>query len=145
MVTRTRKASAQTAQPVDFKMAQPSAAHDLGSEPGFMEIAWGVIKTNVPEDWKRKLVAFVAAFAVGYLGGLATMSLVNTLIVTSLLTGSFTAVVLAVIAFIAGIYLTIKAGQSVGMYIVTGNIDRDIERAKNKITSWFASKRPVSA
>lgn len=120
------------------KMEQPSAAD---TESMDFNALFKLTGFQVP-SWKRTLASLVVSFCIGYLGAAVTSYIVSVLMVSTILvTGSaFLTYCVAIVAWLAGLYLTIKAGQKVGMYIATGDIDADLAKVKAKVTGWFKSK-----
>jgi hypothetical protein len=92
--------------------------------------------------WKRTLVSLIVAFFAGCgIGMVANVLIDMVLIATSF---SVFGYILSCLIFIAALYAGFKTGQSIGMYIVTGDIDRDIGRVVGKVKGWFQST-PVVA
>jgi hypothetical protein len=111
--------------------------------PSYFDQALEMARTmgiTIP-GWKRSLLAFVASFVtgfgVGYIGGtLINILMVATFTVTS---SMFLTYAMAIVAFLLTMYVGIKAGQKVGMYIATGDIDRDLIRARDYVKGLFTS------
>lgn len=135
----------KVAEPVDLELAASApiehdpelAAQSMVQQA--IEMARG-LGITIP-TWKRSLLAFVASFVVGYGVGYLLGTLLSILMVaTFTVTGSlFLMYCIAVLGFLGILYAGCKVGQTVGMYIVTGDIDRDVRRAKNWISGWFGS------
>lgn len=97
---------------------------------------------GVDEDapsWKRKLAALFATVVIaggaGYgIGYLASMAIVGIAAMGGSVLWSFLIMISALI--LAG-YIGAKIGQHVGGYILSGQIDRDVVAAKNKVFGWF--------
>lgn len=129
------KARIHTEQPVHDHHAREAAA----SEDSFSFFDYArSMGINVP-TWKRSLVAFVASLAAG--AGVAIMlsPLIDALALATFMvtTSMFVSWVIYGLGFLLMMYASLKASQAVGSYIVTGNIDRDLAVAKEKVAGFF--------
>lgn len=88
---------------------------------------------------KRLMVSSVSCFVLGLLGGVAASYIGNMLVAAamSLTSSMFVGVLVWVLTWVLAAYLVIKGSQRLSMYILTGDIDRDLAKAKDKVTSWF--------
>lgn len=96
-------------------------------------------------SWKRKLAAFFAsallASGAGYvIGTLAGYAMVG---IAALGGSVLWAYLILIVALILSFYAGLKIGQHVGNYVLSGQVDRDIVAAKNKITGWFSSAKEM--
>lgn len=96
---------------------------------------------------KRLMVSSVCCFVLGILGGVAASYIGNMLAMAamSFTSSMFVAFVVMALTWVLAAYLVIKGSQKLGMYILTGNIDRDISKLKNKITGMFKRDALVAA
>lgn len=91
-------------------------------------------------SWRRSLLSLAASFCAGYAIGSIAATLLEVLYTAAIMTtGSvFIATAIWVMGFIVAMYAAVKAGQKIGMYFATGDIDRDLSRAwgwaKNLVT-----------
>lgn len=96
-------------------------------------------------DWKRKAVAYVGAFLIGYGFG-SLFAYLDVIFLSSLAT---TSVFLYWLAYVLGLVLTIyaaiKVSQKWGGYVISGDIDADLTRAKNWVSGFFNSKKVAAA
>lgn len=128
----TRAAKAAAKQPIP--MDEPAADHETlnKTSSGFDFVGYMNEHFALP-SWKRSLIALVASGLTAYLTASTVMSLTS-LLVTAALTATssmFLSTLIFIVGAIAAVYAAIKAGQKVGMYIATGDIDRDLSRAYN--------------
>lgn len=103
--------------------------------------------SDVGPSWKRYLGAFFASAVLAYgaghiIGTLAGYAMVG---IASLGGSLLWAWLIMIIATILSIYVGMKIGQHVGNYILSGQIDRDVVGAVNKVKSWFGRKEVVIA
>lgn len=93
-------------------------------------------------DWKRTVLTFIASFCAGWAIGTIASVVLEVLFMSAVtLTGSlFVAWAIYILGFIIAMYAAIKSGQAIGMYIATGNIDRDVSRAWKWTTGLFSGK-----
>ena len=100
-------------------------------------------------SWKRQLVAFVGSFAVGFGVGSVFNVIISVMMnaIFALTSSMFLVYTLWIVGMLAAAYFALKAGQKVGMYIVSGNIDGDVQRLKAKVSGWFTRKpaQPLTA
>lgn len=96
---------------------------------------------------KRKLAALFATIILSAGAGYAIGSIASYIIIgIATLGGSILwAYLTLVIALLLAFYAGAKIGQHVGNYILSGQIDRDVIKVKNKVTGWFKSKPLVVA
>lgn len=147
---RTSKAQkeAQAALEAQVKAAQPQpVAANIDEEMTLREM-FATFGVQLP-SWKRTLLAFVTSFAVGYLIGSVAAALINLAFAGAAVLGMnlFFIYIIALMLIIGAIYLAIKASQRIVMYFQTGDIDRDLVAAKEKVTGFFrrAPKEIVAA
>lgn len=96
-------------------------------------------------SWQRTLLTFCASFLAGYGIGML-FNLIDVLLLSSLMSISmFLYWTVWVIGLALALYAAFKVGQALGSYIVFGDIDRDIARAKNTVTGWFKRSPPALA
>lgn len=87
-------------------------------------------------------VSFILAFGAGYtIGVIAEIVAMGILVLTGSMLLYF---VTWAIAILLSFYAGMKIGQHVGMYVLSGQIDRDIVSAKDYVKGLFSSK-PVLA
>lgn len=138
--TKEQKA-AQVALAEQVKAQQPAPAGAVIEEHVSMRDLFANFGIKFP-SWKRTLFAFVASFCAGYLIGSVFAVVIEVLMTAIVLaTGSqFLALCAYIVGFVLMLYLAIKSGQKIGMYIVSGDIDEDIVRLKNKFMGFFRSE-----
>ena len=114
----------------------------------FLSSTFGVAQEGMP-TWKRTLAAYFAAMVIaggaGYgIGCLAGYAMIGCFALTGSL---FLMYLIMVLAILLSAYAGMKIGQYVGNYVLSGQIDRDVVRAKNWVTGFFKSKptAPVAA
>lgn len=88
---------------------------------------------------KRIFAASCATFVLGFGTGTVINAIAEVVATTLfMLTGSsFLVFVVWLLAVLGAIYAGLKIGQHVGMYVLTGQIDNDIVRAKDYIVASF--------
>lgn len=96
-------------------------------------------------SWKRVVITYVAAMCAGY--GLGTLFiLVDALLLSSLMaTSVFLYWAVWAVGLLLTLYAGFKLGNAIGNYIMSGQIDRDIAVAKNKVSGWFKRTPALAA
>ena len=97
---------------------------------------------------RQVLVGFAVAVVVGFAGAYATSSLASYIAMGALvLSGSaFLSLLMMVITYVIGIYVTFKATAKFSTWIASGSVKDDMSNAKNWITSKFTrAPAPVAA
>jgi hypothetical protein len=92
--------------------------------------------------WKRVVAANVASIAVNYAWLSPFISLVASIAAPASL---FLAVMIWIVSMVLAIYAGMKVSQHVGSYILSGQIDRDVVKVKNKVLGLFQRKEIVAA
>lgn len=93
--------------------------------------------------WKRKAFAFFASVAVATGAGY-TITKLSAYAVTGILalSGSMLWVwLITILSLLITLYISMKIGQHVGSYVLSGRIDRDLAKAKDKMFSLFGGVR----
>ena len=94
-------------------------------------------------SWKRKLAAFFssvvlatgAGTAIGWLAGNAVVGIAT-------LGGSVLwSYLILLVGMIASVYAGAKIAQYVGNYVLSGQVDKDIVRAKDTVLGWFGKAK----
>lgn len=97
--------------------------------------------------WKRTACAFFASIACS-VGIALVISEVAEYTVLGILTSTSASLMFAfviyMLAMIIAIYASMKVSQYIGNYVLSGQIDKDIVRAKNKVTGWFKREKKVT-
>ena len=105
----------------------------------------GLVTGNV--GWKRQLIAFIVSSTIsmgaGYLiGVVASMAIVA----VATLAGAFVwQCLIMFVALMLALYAGLKSAQTVGKYITSGDIDRDVVNMKNKVVGFFKTTKEAVA
>ncbi len=121
------------------------ADHSVGDPINFRQILTDMgFKVS---DWKRTLLANIAAFLSGYVIGTTFNALFNYMFAASIVASgwTFVTIVAAVITFIAAVYCAAKAARKIGRYIIDGDIDADIASLRSKVGGWFGGRATAAA
>ena len=143
-----RTAKSKVAQDVEFKMAEPAAANvEPMDNPSMLRITLEMIRAMVPANWKRVCCTFAATFAAAYGASYAVVGIMNVVITAAFAATSstFLAVFLWFIGCMLAIFAAVKAGEIIGNYVLSGQIDRDIISAKDKVLGFFKRKQVTAA
>ena len=112
------------------------AVHDLFEE----------YKDELP-SWKRNVAAFALSMAAcagtGYVISTITAYAIAGIAVFN---GSmFLTFFVFALALLVSVYAGLKLSEKVTNYVMSGQIDRDIVAAKNKVLGWFGKRNEVVA
>lgn len=119
-------------------------AHKLVSQ---LRSAFGFDTEEGMPSFKRKMAAFFATiilaggagYGIGTIAGYAMAGIY-------LMSGSMLlAYLVMIMAVLLSAYVGMKIGQVVGNYVLSGQIDHDIKRAKNMVTRLFKREPKLAA
>ena len=138
--TPTAQAAAQT-----FTEVEDTNGEDIGLWDNVRSMA-KLMGVEVPTG-KRALWGSVTAVAVTILGTYSGMQLAGYMAVGAImLTGSaFIAYMLLILGFIAAFVSSMIAASRAAAYVATGQLEKDVIRAKNYITGFFSKPEPKVA
>lgn len=134
-----KKPRARKTEQPEVKIAASAPTEELTMEERINKAMELLGITEDTLSWKRKLAAvlltaalsFGAAYSIGSLAMYAVIGI-------AVLEGSMLMTVLVyTLAMLAACYAGLKIAEHVSDYVLSGQIDRDIVRAKNWVTGFF--------
>lgn len=133
---RLRKTK-QAAVVVENPVPEPSFEDQIRQFLNGFSISGALLGHEV--TWKRAAVAFFAVSALAFGAGSLIGHIASYAIAGIVTFGGSMALAWLVwgLAIALAIYVGLKIGQHVGNYILSGQIDRDIVKVKNKVTGFF--------
>ena len=142
-----RTAKNKVAQDVELKMAEPAAANvEPMDNPSMLKIALDVMRSLVPANWKRVCCAIALGVAASVASTVVIVQVVEVLAMAALTAGSgFLAALIFVFGLLLCVYAALKTTEIVTNYVFTGQIDRDIISAKDKVLGFFKRSHVTAA
>ena len=136
MATKTTATKTATAKAAEQINVAPEAEFSVYEYMRSMAVTLGV---ELPTG-RMLLVSTIASLGAGVLTGYSAIQLASYLVVgAAVLTGSaFIAYLIAIIATIGAVYMSLVAVSKTFVYMASGQLEHDLSRAKTYVNGFFA-------